>query len=54
MADRPEAIPDALTIVIHLPQPLDKVTAILQALAGEWPDAHFTNGLARLDIPAEP
>lgn len=44
---------DALTIVIHLPQPLDKINATLRALANEWPDAKFTNGLAVLEIPAD-
>lgn len=36
-----DAMSDALTIVINLPQPIDKVTAVLLALADEWPDAKF-------------
>jgi hypothetical protein len=42
-----------LTIVVHLPQPLDKVVALVRALADEWPDAHFVDGLSRLEVPAD-
>jgi hypothetical protein len=43
-----------VTIVIHLPQPIDKMVALLQALAIEWPDVPFTSAhwLAQIDIPA--
>lgn len=41
-----------MTIVIHLPQLIDKVGALLATLAEQWPDAVFTDGLARLEIPA--
>lgn len=42
---------DVMTIVIHLPQPIDKMTALLRALAEEWPDAVFTGD--QIDIAAE-
>lgn len=47
---------DAMTIVIHLPQPLEKVAAVLEVLAEEWPDASFkqADGLTRLDIGPMP
>lgn len=44
---------DALTIVIRLPQPFEKVTRVLRAVADEWPDARFVNDLTYLEIPAD-
>lgn len=43
------------TIVIHLPQPIDKMVALLQALAEGWPDVPFTSAhwLAQIEIPAD-
>lgn len=53
MSDTTESSNDSLTIVIHLPQPIDRVTALLVAIAEQWPDAAFTDGLARLEIPVD-
>lgn len=44
---------DSMTIVIHLPQHVDKINAVLHALGREWPHATFTDGFARVDIPAD-
>lgn len=45
-----------LTIVVELPQPLDKVTRLLQALAVEWPavKVNFVGGTIRIPrVPDE-
>ena len=45
---------DAMTIVIHLPQPIDKVLAVLRVIGEQWHDtATFSDGLTRLEIPAD-
>lgn len=44
-----------LTIVIHLPQSLDKVVTLLRALGDEWPHVTLnTTGPWLIEIPAEP
>lgn len=41
-----------MTIVIHLPQSVDKITQLLSVIASEWPDAKFqdADGFTRLEI----
>lgn len=53
MPDGVEPPIDSLTIVVRLPQPLDAVANLLRLIGETWPDAVFTDGLARLEIPAD-
>lgn len=53
MPDGPPIDASALTIVVHLPQPLESVAALLRLVGDTWPDAAFTDGLTRLEIPAD-
>ena len=44
---------DTLTIVIHLPQPVDNVSRVLSTVADIWPDAKLDfTGPWRIDVPA--
>ena len=50
----PEIGNDTLTIVIHLPQPVDNVTRLLNKLADIWPEAVLNvEGAWKIDIPAD-
>lgn len=40
---------DSLTVVVHLPQTVDNVVALLKAIAEIWPDAVFTGD--RVEVP---
>lgn len=53
MTDDLRAQSRSLTIVVHLPQRVDKVSALLRLVSEEWPRAAFTGGLDRLEIPAD-
>lgn len=41
-----------LTVVVHLPQPVDAVSRLLNVLADIWPNAKLdTTGAWRIEIP---
>lgn len=42
---------DRLTIVVHLPQPFDRVTALLRTLGEQWPDTPMRGNV--VEIPSD-
>jgi hypothetical protein len=43
-----------MTIVVHLPQPVDNVSRLLNAVADIWPEAKLDfTGPWKIDIPAD-
>lgn len=48
-----EASDRTLTIVVHLPQPVDRIVVLLRALADEWPGVTLnTTGPWIIEVPA--
>jgi len=47
-----DSLVDTVTLIVHLPQPLDKMAGLYRAIGELWPTATAAS-FARIEIPAD-